>query len=241
MRAARSVPPPHNCPPAREQLFAPKVTRGRARRQVTFLYKFVAGVSQESYGLHCAQAAGLPVRVVERAAQHKEAMQLAGGGRALRQLALFKALAAPPTPPRTNRTRRVPHPVLIGHAASLTGARRARRGRRDRALGRSAGGAVAPPAGGGRPRRRDGLGLTGLLGGRGGRGGGGGGARAMVLVQPRGRVRLRRGREACASSERSMGPFCNFCISYTHCTRTFVHRCSGASIHSCAHRRTGIR
>ena len=27
----------------------------------------------------------------------------------------------PPTPPpsRTNRTRRVPHPVLIGHAASL--------------------------------------------------------------------------------------------------------------------------
>ena len=93
MRAARSVPPPHNCPPAREQLFAPKVTRGRARRQVTFLYKFVAGVSQESYGLHCAQAAGLPVRVVERAAQHKEAMQLAGGGRALRQLALFKALA----------------------------------------------------------------------------------------------------------------------------------------------------
>ena len=27
---------------------------------------------------------------------------------------------APPAPPRTNRTRRVPHPVLIGHAASLT-------------------------------------------------------------------------------------------------------------------------
>ena len=25
-----------------------------------------------------------------------------------------------PPPPRTNRTRRVPHPVLIGHAASLT-------------------------------------------------------------------------------------------------------------------------
>jgi len=94
MRAARSVPPPLKCPPVREQLFAPKVTRGRAWRQVTFLYKFVAGVSQESYGLHCAQAAGLPARVVERAAQHKEAMQLAGGGRALRQLALFKALAA---------------------------------------------------------------------------------------------------------------------------------------------------
>ena len=29
--------------------------------------------------------------------------------------------ALPPhTPLRTNRTRRVPHPVLIGHAASLT-------------------------------------------------------------------------------------------------------------------------
>ena len=25
-----------------------------------------------------------------------------------------------PPPSRTNRTRRVPHPVLIGHAASLT-------------------------------------------------------------------------------------------------------------------------
>ena len=33
------------------------------------------------------------------------------------------AAAVPPPPPpapRTNRTRRVPHPVLIGHAASLT-------------------------------------------------------------------------------------------------------------------------
>ena len=27
---------------------------------------------------------------------------------------------APPPPPRTKWTRRVPHPVLIGHAASLT-------------------------------------------------------------------------------------------------------------------------
>jgi hypothetical protein len=29
-------------------------------------------------------------------------------------------IAPPPPPPRTNRTSRVPHPVLIGHAASLT-------------------------------------------------------------------------------------------------------------------------
>ena len=30
------------------------------------------------------------------------------------------SLAEVPPPPRTNWTRRVPHPVLIGHAASLT-------------------------------------------------------------------------------------------------------------------------
>ena len=32
----------------------------------------------------------------------------------------LQAPPPPPPPPRTNRTRRVPHPVLIGHAASLT-------------------------------------------------------------------------------------------------------------------------
>jgi len=36
------------------------------------------------------------------------------------------AAARPPPPPRTNRTRRIPHPVLIGHAASLSQARAAR-------------------------------------------------------------------------------------------------------------------
>ena len=36
-------------------------------------------------------------------------------------LAAFRAVRPAPAPnPRTNRTRRVPHPVLIGHAASLT-------------------------------------------------------------------------------------------------------------------------
>ena len=34
----------------------------------------------------------------------------------------------PPVPPRTKWTRRVPHPVLIGHAASVTLLRRARQG-----------------------------------------------------------------------------------------------------------------
>ena len=35
----------------------------------------------------------------------------------------------PPLPPRTKWTRRVPHPVLIGHAASLSQAPRARASR----------------------------------------------------------------------------------------------------------------
>jgi hypothetical protein len=34
---------------------------------------------------------------------------------------VWAQMVRPPLPPlRTNRTRRVPHPVLIGHAASLT-------------------------------------------------------------------------------------------------------------------------
>ena len=39
---------------------------------------------------------------------------------ALRYGALAKQAPPPPLPSRTNRTRRVPHPVLIGHAASLS-------------------------------------------------------------------------------------------------------------------------
>jgi len=37
-----------------------------------------------------------------------------------RRAASLHRRSAPPPSPRTNRTRRVPHPVLIGHAASLT-------------------------------------------------------------------------------------------------------------------------
>ena len=41
---------------------------------------------------------------------------------AIVEAACSKDKPGPPPPPplRTNRTRRVPHPVLIGHAASLT-------------------------------------------------------------------------------------------------------------------------
>jgi hypothetical protein len=51
-----------------------------AAREVTFLYKFLRGVASDSYGLHCAQAAGLPAAVVERAAQRKRDLESAGGG-----------------------------------------------------------------------------------------------------------------------------------------------------------------
>jgi hypothetical protein len=50
----------------------------------------------------CAQCARL---------SHRRGQQGARGG---------PRQAPPPLLPRTNRTRRVPHPVLIGHAASLT-------------------------------------------------------------------------------------------------------------------------
>ena len=39
---------------------------------------------------------------------------------ARRGLSPCSAPPPPPPPPLTNRTRRVPHPALIGHAASLT-------------------------------------------------------------------------------------------------------------------------
>ena len=42
---------------------------------------------------------------------------------------LYKYIKVVESPPRTNWTRRVPHPVLIGHAASLTGQVDARRSR----------------------------------------------------------------------------------------------------------------
>jgi hypothetical protein len=47
---------------------------------------------------------------------------VAGARRSRRGVVLYtwkmRQIAEPPPPPRTNRTRRVPRPVLIGHAAS---------------------------------------------------------------------------------------------------------------------------
>jgi DNA mismatch repair ATPase MutS len=51
-----------------------------AARAVTFLYKFNKGVANDSYGLHCAQAAGLPSSVVLRAEERKHDLECAGGG-----------------------------------------------------------------------------------------------------------------------------------------------------------------
>ena len=64
-----------------------------------------------------------------------------------------QSMTPPPPPPlRTNRTRRVPHPVLIGHAASLTpclrpALRPALRRAHGRAVGRSKCTAALPSRG----------------------------------------------------------------------------------------------
>jgi hypothetical protein len=42
------------------------------------------------------------------------------GGKAVAAGPRDSVCVDPPPPLRTNRTRRVPHPILIGHAASLT-------------------------------------------------------------------------------------------------------------------------
>jgi hypothetical protein len=44
----------------------------------------------------------------------------AAGGGGNNATGLSSCVVPPPPPPRTKWTRRVPHPVLIGHAASLT-------------------------------------------------------------------------------------------------------------------------
>ena len=51
----------------------------------------------------------------------RDALQIVDGAQGVNLLyfTFLRAFSVPPTP-RTNRTRRVPHPVLIGHAASLT-------------------------------------------------------------------------------------------------------------------------
>ena len=64
-----------------------------AARHVIFLYKFKRGVATDSYGLHCAQAAGLPHAVVERAAQRRKDLESAGGGlKEMSRIALFKSV-----------------------------------------------------------------------------------------------------------------------------------------------------
>ncbi len=64
-----------------------------ARRRLTFLYRFRAGVAGHSHGLHCARAAGLPAAVVARAEARAEALERRGDHLAARRAALFAAVA----------------------------------------------------------------------------------------------------------------------------------------------------
>ncbi|CAG9463646.1 unnamed protein product [Pedinophyceae sp. YPF-701] len=57
---------------------APDVAARYARKRVGFLYKLTQGVAPASYGLNVARMAGLPGRVVERAAQVALDMELGG-------------------------------------------------------------------------------------------------------------------------------------------------------------------
>jgi DNA mismatch repair protein MSH3 len=50
-------------------------TRIDGTRQVTFLYKLQEGLAEESFGVECAQLAGLDERILERAAEMGRKME----------------------------------------------------------------------------------------------------------------------------------------------------------------------
>jgi len=104
--------------------------------------------SRRSLSLTSVQSASFSLISVQRAGQRLDAPGAARQQRVNHTVAVLAAdaahlrprtrLSAPPPPPRTKWTRRVPHPVLIGHAASTTrrtrGAPALPRVRRSRAL-----------------------------------------------------------------------------------------------------------
>ena len=51
------------------------------KRTITFLYALVEGISSGSYGIECARLAGLPERLLEKAADKAEHMQEEVAGR----------------------------------------------------------------------------------------------------------------------------------------------------------------
>jgi DNA mismatch repair ATPase MutS len=71
---------------------------------VLFRYKLVPGASKQSFGMHCAVSAGVPVQVMVRASevsnlisakqvsQPREGMKLVNGGRRLTWLALVVSI-----------------------------------------------------------------------------------------------------------------------------------------------------
>jgi hypothetical protein len=83
-------------------------------KSTNYLLNALACMQAEDRGGYLGVQVAVPraARAVPRAACDMPRTRAAGRGRARG--------GPPPPPPRTNRTRRVPYPVLIGHAASLT-------------------------------------------------------------------------------------------------------------------------
>lgn len=60
-------------------------------KSVAFLHKLTRGSTSESYGLHCAQAAGLPMTLLERAEHKKLELESESAHEGLRHTVLFRA------------------------------------------------------------------------------------------------------------------------------------------------------
>ena len=104
-----------------------------ARSQVTLLDNDIASNGTKGVGVQSAAAALLIGNRVQSNAEEgvfvsdpgsqvtvRDSNVARNGMKGIGVQAGGQAPAPPPPPPGTDRTRRVPHPVLSGHAASLT-------------------------------------------------------------------------------------------------------------------------
>jgi len=93
----------------------PVIVQRGCRPIVSYLRKLLDSRFTRSLDLDGADLLHVPLDLLEQTQLTR--LQLARNGLTILPDALG---APPPLPPRTKWTRRVPHPVLIGHAASLT-------------------------------------------------------------------------------------------------------------------------